>query len=82
MLPSWPQDGTKSKKYSKNHVRGSPRDPQVGGQNPSKIDLKAMENDVNFLISFGIDFLSIFIRFGSQLGLNMEPKSIKNRYKN
>ena len=54
--PSWPQDDTESQQDRQKSVRGPPWDPQVGGQNLSKIEKKALQNVINFLIGFGIGF--------------------------
>ena len=56
LVPSWPQDDTKSQQDRQKSVRGPPWDPQVGGQNLSKIEKKALQNVINFLIGFGIGF--------------------------
>ena len=72
--PSWIQDGPKSQKVARRTPDGPPLDPQVGGPNPLKIDLKAIQNLIIFLIACWIEFYSILVPTWAQLGTQNLPK--------
>ena len=72
--PSWPQDDTESQQDRQKSVRGPPWDPQVGGQNLSKIEKKALQNVINFLIGFGIGFESNLVPTWPQLAPQIRSK--------
>ena len=65
---SWPQDGPKSSKCSKNQRSLSPFGGHVGAQNRSKFVPRSIQKVIIFLSIFDIHFLRFLDRFWSQLG--------------
>ena len=69
-----PKRAPRANKASKSRFAGPPWDPQVGVQNPPKIDPEAIPKAINFVIDFWMDFWWI-------LESKINEKSIKNQLK-
>ena len=71
---SWRHLGPKMAPRAKKTPKGPPLDPQVGGQNQWKIDLKGIQNLIIFLIGCWIGFHRIWVPTWHQLGTQNLPK--------
>ena len=72
--PRRPQEPKSRPTDPRRTLDGPPLDPQVGVPNPLKIDLKAIQNLIIFLIACWIEFYSILVPTWAQLGTQNLPK--------
>ena len=72
--PRRPQEPKSRPRDPRRTPDGLPLDPQVGVPNPLKIDLKAIQNLIIFLIACWIEFYSILVPTWAQLGTQNLPK--------